>query len=82
MDETRCETPARSTTMPRRWAAWLKLAVCSGALAGVWLFVLPWMATIPPVAEHISRMEQKNINVDAMFYTELEWEPPDGAAWR
>lgn len=52
------------------------------ALSLVWCVGLPWFSKLPAVREHISSMQAKNINVGAMFYTELEWEPPAGAAWR
>ena len=48
----------------------------------LWTVVFPWLSTLSPFAQHIERMEQADIVVDAMFYTELNWEAPDGAAWR
>ncbi len=48
----------------------------------VWLVVLPWLATIDPMASHIRQMDESNVNVGAMVYTELNWQPPDGAAFR
>ena len=62
--------------------AWLKLALGCVVLTSIWWGALPWLATCSPLAEHIARMEHENISVDAMFYTELEWDPPAGAAWR
>lgn len=64
------------------WRGWLALASCGLVLAGVWLIVLPWLSTLPPFAQHIRLMEERDIVVDALFYTELNWQPPDGAAWR
>ncbi|MEZ6134489.1 MAG: hypothetical protein R3C53_06235 [Pirellulaceae bacterium] len=66
----------------RPWSSWLQLTAIVASLIFAWLVVLPWMATWPAVDRHIKRMERKNIAVDAMFYTELNWNPPDGAAWR
>lgn len=63
----------------RRWAS---LFGCVALMAIVWLTVLPRIARMPAVADHIQQMEQEHIQVDAMFYTELEWDPPTGAAWR
>jgi hypothetical protein len=57
----------------------------AACIAGLWMFwclLLPWLAQIPPLREHIGEMKAKNINVGAMFYTELDWQPPSGAAWR
>jgi len=65
-----------------RKLAWLKLFGLSAAMGSIWLVVLPWVATIEPLAEHIERMERQDIAVEAMFYTDLNWQPPDGAAWR
>jgi hypothetical protein len=74
-------SPAPATSSPRL-ADWLKLALFSGLLAGIWLIVLPQVATVPPIQRHIRSMQKQNIAVDAMFYTELDWDPPNGAAWR
>jgi len=59
-----------------RFATWIV------ALSLVWGVALPWLAKLPVLREHIRAMRAKNINVGAMFYTELEWQPPAGAAWR
>ncbi|MDX1925125.1 MAG: hypothetical protein SFV81_01325 [Pirellulaceae bacterium] len=60
----------------------IRFAASIVALALVWCIGLPWIATLHPVREHINVMQEKKINVGAMFYTELEWQPPPGAAWR
>lgn len=54
-----------------------KLALCASllALAAIWLGVLPHVATIKPVAEHIADNERRGIDPSAMFYTELEIAP-------
>lgn len=72
----------RSVPCSERKLAWLKLLGLSAAMGIIWLVVLPWVATIEPLAEHIERMERQDIAVEAMFYTDLNWQPPDGAAWR
>jgi len=59
-----------------RFAAWLI------ALIMIWCVGLPRLARLPSVREHIGAMQTKKINVGAMFYTELDWQPPAGAAWR
>ena len=53
-----------------------KLVAGIAALSSVWLVVLPLCAQIAPIRAHIERMEAEGIEVDAMFYTELNWEPP------
>lgn len=60
----------------------IRFAASIVALALVWCIGLPWLATLSPLREHIAAMQDKNINVGAMFYTELEWQAPAGAAWR
>ncbi len=72
----------RSVPWSERKLAWLKLLGLSAGMGIIWLVVLPWLATIEPLAEHIERMERQDIAVEAMFYTDLNWQPPDGAAWR
>jgi hypothetical protein len=72
----------RSPKWSTRQLAWLKLFGLGAGMAITWLVVLPWVATIKPLAEHIERMKRQDIAVEAMFYTDLNWQPPDGAAWR
>ncbi len=62
--------------------AHLKLFLWIVALTFVWCVALPRFALLKPIREHIDAMQAKEINVGAMFYTELEWSPPAGAAWR
>jgi hypothetical protein len=38
----------------------------------VWLGVLPYLAGIPSVKNHIELLERRNINAGAMFYTEVQ----------
>ena len=47
-----------------------------------WTIILPRLSELPDIQQHIARMEQKGIVVEAMFYTELDWQPPPGASWR
>lgn len=46
--------------------------ICVGV---VWLVVLPRLANWTPVREHIDRMQAAEIEVDAMFYSELSHVP-------
>ena len=59
-----------------RIRAWGTLVTLSAAITLIWLSVLPRVAQIGPVKEHIELMQREGIEVDAMFYTELNWEPP------
>ncbi len=60
----------------------LRLGAWIAILSLVWCVGLPWLAKVPALQDHIRAMRAKNINVGAMFYTELDWQPPTGAAWR
>lgn len=67
----------------------LRLATALGAMAVIWLGLLPRLAHWPPVADHVRRMEQGGVNPAAMFYTELErlplrpdWVPSQIALWQ
>ena len=68
--------------MPPRNRAHLKLAAWIIALAFIWCVALPRFAQLKPIRQHIDAMQAENINVGAMFYTELDWDPPTGPAWR
>lgn len=69
---------ASASLLSRR--AWFATSVVGLAL--VWCVILPRLAEVPALRDHIGAMRAKNINVGAMFYTELDWQPPAGAAWR
>lgn len=60
----------------------LKLIGISLVIAVVWLVGLPLLARWAPVADHIERMQANDINVGARYYSELNWDPPDGATFR
>ncbi|MFO0942685.1 MAG: hypothetical protein U0930_18260 [Pirellulales bacterium] len=54
---------------------WLKLFVALGLVYAIWFVALPSMTTWRPVREHIDRMQSADIQVDAMFYSELSFVP-------
>jgi len=54
----------------------MRLAMAVGAVAIVWLVVLPWTAGRRVVAEHIERLERDRIDPSAMYYTDLEMMEP------
>ncbi len=55
-----------------RWIKFSLAVICVGA---VWLAILPRLANWTPVREHIDRMQAAEIEVDAMFYSELSHVP-------
>ena len=61
---------------PSRMRAWGMFLALSAMITLVWLGVLPRVAQIGPVKKHIELMQREGIEVDAMFYTELNWDPP------
>jgi hypothetical protein len=60
----------------------IQLCLCVAALVLIWCVGLPTLAKFRPLREHIDAMEKGEVNVNAMFYTELNWDPPPGAVWR
>lgn len=61
---------------------WRRLLVWVAILVLVWGVGLPWLQQVPEIDRHVTTLSEANINADAMFYTELEWESPAGAVWR
>lgn len=51
---------------------WIRLLLCSFAVAVIWLGVLPWLARQTPLREQISRNESAGIDPSALFYSDLE----------
>jgi len=49
-----------------------RLLICCGAIAALWLLVLPWMAARPRMREHLEWLDERRIDPAAMYYTELE----------
>ncbi len=70
------------TKLKRSQSGLLKLSLWVVALVFIWCVALPRFAQLKPIRQHIDTMHANDINVGAMFYTELEWQPPPGAAWR
>lgn len=54
---------------------WIQLGIATLAIGIVWLVVLPKLATWHPVRLHIQTMQAADIQVDAMFYSELDHVP-------
>lgn len=54
---------------------WIKLTIGLSLLAATWLVVLPMLSRWQPVRDHIDRMQAAEIQVDAMFYSELNYVP-------
>lgn len=53
----------------------LQLITALLLVSAVWLILLPRLSNCPPVKEHIRSMQESEIAVDAMFYSELNWFP-------
>ena len=48
----------------------VRLSACVAVIAGVWLVVLPRVATLPAVRAYIERNEAAGIDPSAKFYSE------------
>ena len=46
-------------------------------LAIIWGVVLPQLSDYQPIAQHIQSMQAHEVEVDALFYTDLGWIPGD-----
>lgn len=55
--------------------AWVKLLLGISAIGLVWLVLLPQIGRWTPVRQHIDHMRSADIEVDAMFYSELRGVP-------
>lgn len=49
-----------------------RLAAACAVVAAIWLILLPALARLRPIHDHIERMERARIDPSAMFYTEIE----------
>lgn len=56
--------------------------ICVVGAMVFWLVILPKVARLPPIRDHIARMDAADIVTSAKFYTELNWDPPTGPVWR
>lgn len=54
---------------------WLAVII----LTGIWLVGLPALDHWDWMRERSRRLEDAGVQTDAMFYTELDWDPPVGA---
>ncbi|MEX0703827.1 MAG: hypothetical protein WD069_17140 [Planctomycetales bacterium] len=50
----------------------MRLTAAIGAIAAVWLVVLPWLAARPALRARIERERAAGIDPGAKFYTELD----------
>lgn len=72
------DEPRRSAAAGRRSACdrglggWVTLCLTSGLIAVVWMVVLPRWTSHPRVQAEIERLDERQIDPSAMFYTELE----------
>jgi len=49
-----------------------RLALSAAVTAVVWCGLLPRLLAWPPVASHVTLMEERRVDPAAMYYTELE----------
>ncbi len=50
----------------------VRLALLAACIAMAWGVVLPWIGRTGTVERHVARMEERDVNPAAMYYTELE----------
>lgn len=63
--------------MTDRLQAWIKLIVAGMTLIAVWCVLLPCIGQLPWIRNHIQTMQEKGVHPDAMYYTELDSNPPE-----
>jgi hypothetical protein len=61
---------------------WLNLIGWAMLLILIWMVVLPSLARVPMVAAHRKNLDRRNINADAMFYSELNHFSPSSDGLR
>lgn len=49
-----------------------RLVMATATIAAVWLIVLPWIGRHETVRDHITFLDDREIDASAMFYTELD----------
>ncbi len=49
-----------------------RLVIATAAIAAVWLIVLPWIGRHETVRDHITFLDERDIDASAMYYTELD----------
>jgi hypothetical protein len=50
----------------------LHLLLAAGALAAIWLLLLPALLHLAPIRRHVDHLEARQIDASAMYYTELD----------
>jgi hypothetical protein len=63
---------SRSRTRATSIAPWWRLGAVAIAGTVIWCGLLPQVLRCAGVARHIARMEERNVNPAAMYYTELD----------
>lgn len=64
---------------PAGVSGYARLLLSLAVLAVIWLLVLPALKQVPWLGQRAQHLEDAGIETDAMFYTELNWDPPTGA---
>ncbi len=51
---------------------WLPLGLAGLTLLGIWMILLPWIASQPSVRARIDFLDRQGIDPAALYYTDLE----------
>ncbi|HEY5311892.1 MAG TPA: hypothetical protein VIK18_05210 [Pirellulales bacterium] len=54
---------------------WIRLLAAAAVVAVVWLGILPYIGSLPPIRTYIERNDSRGIDPSAKFYTELPGMP-------
>ncbi|HEX3658870.1 MAG TPA: hypothetical protein VHV55_23960 [Pirellulales bacterium] len=58
-----------------RLRAWFRLLAAAAIVAAIWLGILPYIGSRPPIRAYIERNDSRGIDPSAKFYTELPGMP-------
>jgi hypothetical protein len=65
-------TPENSPGDRRHRSGVGRLSFALFLVAAAWLFLLPWLASLPAINGHIRWLDERGIDPSAMYYTELD----------
>ncbi len=63
---------SRAMSRAMNIAPWWRLGAAAIAGTAIWCGLLPRLLRTAAVAGHVARMEERNVNPAAMYYTELD----------
>ena len=67
--------PSNSSAEGSSTSERINFALAMLTMGLVWMFLLPWLGSQSPVAQHIETQQRLRIDPSALFYTELEMLP-------